>query len=55
MTENKVKVPVHVTPEMRDEIDKALGLANATSRSDFCRDAIPKSLVWIFLKKCDSC
>ena len=40
MTENKVKVPVHVTPEMRDEIDKALGLANATSRSDFCRDAI---------------
>lgn len=40
MSENKVKVPVHVTPEMRDEIDKALGLANATSRSDFCRDAI---------------
>ena len=40
MTENKVKVPVHVTPEMRDEIDKALGLANATSRSDFCREAI---------------
>lgn len=51
MSENKVKVPVHVTPEMRDEIDKALGLANATSRSDFCRDAIAFYLGYLHQNK----
>ncbi len=51
MSENKVKVPVHVTPEMRDEIDKALSLANATSRSDFCRDAIAFYLGYLHQNK----
>ena len=51
MSENKVKVPVHVTPEMRDEIDAALDLANATSRSDFCRDAIAFYLGYLNQRK----